>query len=167
MEKPTHKNFKDLEGMRFDKLTVKAYAGRLRGSHAWSCICDCGNTVIRQGKQLGLSRYESKSCGCVVKEKAKTARVSHGMTNTKTFRAWSNMKNRTQNPNHPAYHRYGGRGVGVCERWLKSFSFFLEDMGECPEGLTLERINNSGNYEPGNCKWATWKEQAANKTYRW
>lgn len=83
---------------------------------------------------------------------------------TPTQRTWDRMKQRCNDPKHVAYARYGGRGIRVCERWNNSFAVFLEDMGERPEGKTLDRINPHGHYEPGNCRWATWHEQAANRS---
>ncbi len=81
---------------------------------------------------------------------------------TSTYRSWQDMKTRCQNPNHPQFKNWGGRGIKICDRWM-DFVNFLADMGEKPEGLTLDRINNDGNYEPSNCRWATPKEQAQNR----
>ena len=88
------------------------------------------------------------------------------MTKTPEFKCWDSMLQRCSNPNHESYFRYGGRGIKVCQRWSK-FENFFTDMGKRPSGLTLERINNNGNYTPKNCKWATWKEQGQNKRNLW
>ncbi len=87
---------------------------------------------------------------------------THRLTNTPTYSSWEGMKARCLNPNDSNYHRYGGRGITICEQWL-AFKNFLEDMGTRPDGLTLDRVDNDGNYELDNCRWATWKEQANNR----
>jgi len=88
----------------------------------------------------------------------------NGRRGTPAYWAWVGMKQRCSNPNHQKYKYYGGRGISVCERWVKSFNAFVEDMGERPKGLTIDRINPDGNYEPSNCRWATWSEQNLNKS---
>lgn len=88
---------------------------------------------------------------------------TNGRRGTNGYWAWVQMKQRCNNPNNRNYKYYGGRGIKVCDRWAKSFIAFIEDMGERPNGLTLDRINVDGNYEPGNCRWATWSEQQLNK----
>lgn len=82
---------------------------------------------------------------------------------SREYTVWRNMKNRCSNPRYHAFHRYGGRGIKVCERWLHNFEAFLQDLGPCPLGLTLERINNDQGYTPQNCKWASWKDQYENR----
>jgi hypothetical protein len=93
-------------------------------------------------------------------------RQIHGMEGTPTYRSWDAMKQRCTNLNNPHYADYGGRGISVCDRWLNSFKAFLEDMGEKPDGLTLDRIDNDGDYTPANCRWATYSEQNLNKRSR-
>lgn len=88
--------------------------------------------------------------------------TKHGMSKTSIYRCWQQVIQRCENPKSPDYKNYGGRGITVCERW-HTFENFYEDMGDKPKGLTLERINNDGNYEPGNCEWATWKKQQNNR----
>lgn len=87
----------------------------------------------------------------------------HGLTDSPTYRSWATMKNRCLNPNTPRYKDYGGRGIKVCDAWINSFVSFYQDMGERPPGMTLDRINTNGNYEPSNCRWASNQLQARNK----
>ncbi len=135
-------------------------------THAeWFCICDCGGAIIVSSKNID----RTKSCGCR-RGKSKNAlkhghsRSPNGGKPTRTYRSWSNMKTRCTNPRATGYKYWGGRGITVCERWM-TFSNFLEDMGECPEWATggIDRIDNSGNYEPGNCAWVTSEEQNRNR----
>jgi hypothetical protein len=143
---------RDLVGQRFGKLTVLARAGNGRRGHArWLCECDCNNRTIVRGADLGRTR----SCGCFHKETVTT----HGMHKTSTYGAYRNAKERCTNPKTRNYRNYGGRGI----RFLyTSFEQFLSDLGGCPPGLTLGRINNDGNYEPGNCRWESDQQQLNN-----
>lgn len=123
--------------------------------------CDCG--VEKSIAELCLRHGLTKSCGCLLREwrKSGRARLRHGMTETRTHRIWSSMLSRCSNPKQVAYARYGARGIRVCNRW-HSFDSFLADMGECPEGMSIDRINGKGNYKPGNCRWATLEQQGFN-----
>lgn len=129
----------------------------------WFCKCDCGTekTVNIQNIRRGLS----KSCGCYNDEVRGKFSITHHeasrYTKTKEYRIWSFMKVRCLNKNSKAYFWYGARGIKVCDRWMK-YENFLEDMGRCPDGMSLDRINNDGNYEKSNCRWATKIEQANN-----
>jgi hypothetical protein len=155
----------DLTGMRFVRLLVKEKCG-YDGKSLWRCVCDCGNECVvrsphlRSGKQV--------SCGCLRTEKAVARLTKHGQSRankiTRQYQCWSNMRERCNNPNNVRYERYGGRGISVCERWQNSFENFVADMGEMPAKLTLDRIDPNGNYEPANCRWASYKEQSRNKT---
>lgn len=161
-------NFIDITGQRFGRLVVLRRDGYRCKQATWHCRCDCGAETSTQGSHLRSGH--TLSCGCLGREHAVAASRSsswkhghgHGMRSP-TYRSWISMKTRCTNPSVPHYHYYGGRGIRVCERWEK-FENFLADMGLRPAGTSLDRYpNNSGNYEPGNCRWATPKEQAKNR----
>ncbi len=154
----------DLTGQRFGRLTALHTVGKDNcGAMVWRCKCDCGTeTEVRVGK---LRSSRTRSCGCLFAEGDNP--LKHGEARkgrrSREFRAWSNAKTRCYNPKSTGYENYGGRGISMCERWKNSFELFLQDMGRCPDGLTIDRIDNDGNYEPGNCRWATRSQQNTNK----
>jgi hypothetical protein len=153
----------DITGKRFGRLTALGLSHAGRGDPSqknrdafWACRCDCGNEVAVRG--VNLIYRKTSSCGCLA--------TKHGHSSQKrspTYVSWENMKARCLNPKHPGFANWGGRGITICERWLASFLNFLEDMGERPPGMTLDRIDNDGNYEPRNCRWGTRKQQRDNQ----
>ena len=149
----------DLVSQQFGRLLVVKAAPNDKWNKAqWYCQCSCGRVLVVLSRRLRSG--VTKSCGCIVRDCPN--QLTHGMSNTRTYITWQHMKDRCYNSNHVYYDNYGGRGITVCGMWLDSFENFLEDMGERPEGQSIDRINNDGNYEPSNCRWATRKEQYAN-----
>lgn len=156
----------NLVGRKFGRLTVIEEAGRSKhGNVTWRCVCACdGKEIIISGGNLNNSHTES--CGCLQKERAREVCTTHGHANRSlTYSSWSSMKARCLNPNDGSFPRYGGRGITICERWLGEHGFenFLADMGERPEGKTLDRKKSNGNYEPDNCRWLDLSGQAINR----
>lgn len=155
---------KNIAGLMFNKLlAIKPLSPDKSRVRLWLCSCSCGNLIKVNGSTLRMLR--KYSCGCLRKPRKKFFVHGHTINGkvTREYRTWALMKSRCLDKNNKKYKNYGARGIKVCEKWL-SFENFLEDMGIKPKNLTLERINVNGNYEPSNCKWATHKEQANNKT---
>lgn len=155
------------EGEKHNRLTIVEYAYTKNKRRHFRCACECGNVVIVS--LANVLKGTTRSCGCFRSElnskRCASRNLSHGMRNTSIYHTWDSMKQRCFNKNSRPYKNYGGRGISVCDRWM-SFENFYADMGERPEGAELDRINNNGNYEPGNCRWTTRSENIKNSRAR-
>lgn len=155
----------DLIGQRFGRLVVEEKAYKDTNQH-WKCLCDCGNVIYPTTGNLRSGN--TKSCGCVAKERISQINKKHGLRHTRLYSIWVNMRGRCYNKNNNRYNSYGGKGIVVCDEWQgdQGFQNFYDwaIQSGYKDSLTLERMDNSKNYCPSNCKWATMKEQQNHRT---
>lgn len=156
------KSFKDLSGRKFGRLTVIKYSHTENRQIKWECLCSCGK--VKNVCACNLLNGSSKSCGCLNRELTKERSTIHGKSRSRIYRIWRNMQTRCENKKHLQFKNYGGRGISVCLAWHNSMAFIQWAMSHgYKDDLTIDRINNDGNYEPANCHWIPLKDQAKNK----
>lgn len=154
---------KDITGNRYGMLTVIGRSVKNRfGEQLWLCTCDCGKE--RDMRKHRLVSGQSTSCGCDIFKRKSALKKTHGRTDSPEYKAWISMKARCLNETDQSYPSYGGRGITVCEIWKKDFQAFIGHVGNRPfPEAQIDRINNDGNYEPGNVRWTTRKENTRNR----
>lgn len=159
---------KDISGFRSGRLVALYPIGIEQRQVLWMCQCDCGNEKVTSATKISSKRVQS--CGCLqfdTTQKLGLSQSIHGHSRIngkrgKTYSVWTHMKARCNNKKHQEYKNYGGRGIKICDRWNR-FENFLSDMGEKPDGLSLDRIDNMDGYYKENCRWATPSEQSRNR----
>jgi len=151
----------DLTGLRFGRLTVIDRCGSRSNNPLWNCKCDCGET--KQVVSSCLARGKTQSCGCLAKM-VQPSNLIHGMSSSKEYFVWQAIKKRCLTKRHPAYRNYGGRGISISKEWVESFAAFIAHVGPRPNPSdTIDRIDNDGNYEPGNVRWVSRSENNSNR----
>lgn len=157
----------DISGVKYERLSVIGYCGAGAGyKQLWLCSCDCGSIIVVFRDKIESGH--TKSCGCLQRDMTYLALKKHGLSSHYLYELWTNIKKRCLNAKTPNYHRYGGRGISISSDWVDDFprfaEYILDNLGERPDGMSLDRIDNNGNYEEGNIRWATAKQQANNRS---